>query len=275
MSQAIIHNLTRNHLTPRGALSINRAPEGLVTATADFTCHSTDLSHPLIQNKLAKNTSIGTLYPQIGTAFAFLTVDNYTSRDEPGGYTVVTVSFRGVEITGSDTQFESDDVTFTRNASLREESIFNHPKFKSEVPEYTRETIRLATLGLTFAPIEDSLYDIRYTTTQETRDNITDPVFIKWYQFIVTEKNLTYNIPSSEWTKSATGKAKLRDSDLALLGKIDPSPPGNPSAPAGDVWMLSGATENIQIQGDGVNSFSLTWSSGDWPAIIYSDDPTT
>jgi len=90
-----------------------------------------------------------------------------------------------------------------------------------------------------------------------------------WYEQIVVQKKITYNQPVSEWVKTSTGRGTLPTSICDLIGKKDPSPDGNPSPPKDQVWILSGATENIPVIGSGVNNYTLTWTSGNFDNTIY------
>ena len=89
-----------------------------------------------------------------------------------------------------------------------------------------------------------------------------------WWDWIVTQNNLTYAKAASEWTESATGRGTLTSADLEKFGYID-TPAGSPAAPNDDTWLYSGATESITVSGDGVNSYSRTWTSGNWPTQVY------
>lgn len=270
MSKATVYNLRRHHLTPKGELVISRPSDSMVTARMEFQCVSGDERALPIQTLLDKGTPIESLYPDIGSVFSFLYVDTSDSRAQAGGYTIVEVIFKGVDI-GDDSQFEGKDVTYTRNNSLSEDSIFDNENFIDTVEAYTRNTIRLATEGIVYAPDESAPYDFRYIKDDSEREEITDEAAIYWADYIITQKNHTYLRPTSEWTKSATGKSKLRPEDLANMRYID-TPPGDPTAPGDDVWLFTGATENIIKQGDGANSYSLTWTSGNWPAPVYQKD---
>jgi hypothetical protein len=99
-----------------------------------------------------------------------------------------------------------------------------------------------------------------------------DSNFLEWWNYIVRQGNHTYKVAVSEWTVSTTGKAKLASSDFAKLGKIDATPDGDPATPPDENWMLTGVTENIQVSGEGSNSWSKTWSSSGpdpFPDKIY------
>lgn len=278
MSHAIIYNRARNTLTPGSNLTISPGSDGLFTATMDFQCIKGDLASPAIQFKLAKGNSIASLYPDIDPRFDFLYVDNYDARDQPGGYTIVEVTFKGVEL-GDDTQFDDEkSIVYTRNNSLSSQSILNNPNFKAEVPNsFSRETIRLCMIGQCNAPFKDDPYRIAYSgSDQRDREDIgiinDNEKTIQWYEHIVIDGNHTYLAPTSEWTKSATAKGKLRDQDLANFGYID-TPDGDPTAPDGHVWIHTGATESIIKQGEGANSYSITWMSGNsdmFPDLVYT-----
>jgi hypothetical protein len=262
---ATLHNIPPNTLRPSYNFAPSKAADGRITATMDFTCRKYDVGKFTIQQKLKKGNSISTLYPEVTAEYDFLKIDSYESRDDAGGITTVTVNFIGIE-PGED--FSSDtSVIYTRNNALREESIFNHPKFR-ELDDDTKTGIKACVDNTAryipaTAQIKTWIGDVVITT-------ITSDEAIAWNDHIVIRGNLTYLIPTSEWTKTATGRGKLTSNELGKLGYID-NPPGSPVAPEGQKWLFTGATEQLPLVGDSVNSYSLTWSSGDWDDIVYKE----
>ena len=271
MSRSIIHNLTADTLHPGPKLVITQQADGLQKGSMEFYCRKGDMGRPILQNLLRLGVPIATLYPQIGIGFPYLYLTDFEARDEPGGYTVVSCNFEGITPSEGDFQFEGASVTYTRNSSLRDESIFNNKNFINQVPAGFREAILLGSLGAARKKDGETFYPIILVKDDSLLTTLTDSVHQFWWDYIVTQKNTTYLRPSSEWTKSATGRGKLRSADLKNLGKID-EPAGDPAAPEGDTWLLTGATENIQVSGEGANSFSLTWTSGDWEKKVYKDE---
>lgn len=266
-----LFNVPANTLRPGPRLIVTQASDGMTTATMDFTCRKFDVAKPIIQEKLTKGTALLTLYPDAGTDFDYLYLDEWDSRDEAGGITTVSCTFKGVQSAGGDFGFDSRSLVYTRNNSLREDSIFNNPTFLAEVTGSARTSIKLGSTGDAYKASTD--YVIKRTSNGEEIDTLTDENYRWWWDYIVERGNDTYLAPSSEWTKSTTGLGKLTSSKLAKFGKID-DPPGNPSAPSGQNWLYIGATENITVSGDGVNSYSQTWASGNWEDTrVYNYTP--
>lgn len=265
MGKSVIFGIAANQLHVGPSLTVQKSSEGMVTASLTFSCRKFDQVKFAIQSKLVRGSSLLGIYPEAGPDFAFLQVDDWDSADRPGGITEVTVRFKGASWSAEFS--DESEVTYSRSTSLKEDSIFKHPTFLEQVTGQTRETIRLGSEGLAYKAT--SGYEIRFTGNGALIETLTDENFRFWWDWIVEKKNTTYDFPVSEWTKSATGKGKLRESDLANMGKID-TPPGNPSAPTGQTWRLTAATESLTISGDSLNSFSLTWSSGDWEERVYS-----
>lgn len=271
MGQSKLFNIPTNTLRPGPRLVINRAPEGLTTATLDFTCRKFEVMSPAMQAKLAQGTSLLTLYPDAGTDFDFLYLESWESRDREGGITDVTVNFRGTSPQTGEFGFDGA-VIYLRNNALREESIFNHPRLKSELSVSEIYAIRLCIQGLALKDESGSTgtsYSIVRAATFEPITNLAGDA-LWWFDYIVTNDNQTYQVATSEWTKQATGRGGMPSSVLANFGKID-TPPGNPAAPSGDEWLFTGATEQISVSGDAANSYSLTWTSGKWETRVYSD----
>lgn len=256
-----LYNIPANTLRPGPRLIIARDPDGMTTGSMDFTCRKFDVAKPTIQEKLAKGTPLLTLYPDAGTDFDFLYLDSWTSTDEPGGITTVSCVFKGVSSGGGDFGFDSRSVVYTRNNSLQDAPIFRNPTFLSQVTGSARTTIKLGSTGDAYKV--GSTYEIRRTSNNETIETLTDENFKWWWDHIVEQGNDTYLEPHSEWTKTSSTVGKLTEAKLAKFGKID-DPPGSPSAPSGQNWLYTGATETITVTGDNANSYSQTWTSGNW-----------
>lgn len=261
-----LFNIPANTLRPGPTLTIVQGSDGKTTATMDFTCRKFDIGKPLIQSKLVKGTSLVTLYPQAGTEFNFLQLNGYTARDEPGGITTVTCDFSGVDTSG-DGGGTDNSVVYTRNNSLRELPIWQNPKLIEELSHVEIDAIKQVVNGTAY--LDRDTDEIKRIGSDALIESLTSQYALEWYEYIVTKGNETYLAATSEWTKSATGTGGLSSATLADFGKID-TPPGSPAAPTGQEWLFTGATESIQVTGDGVNSYSLTWTSGEWPARIYS-----
>ncbi len=167
---------------------------------------------------------------------------------------------------GGDFSFDSS-IVYTRNNSLKEESIFNHADFLS-LPTGIRTGIKAASDGLAYLDGTS----IKYSHNDQVIVDGVDAESLEIYDLIVTRENTTYLVATSEWTKSATGRGGISNATLLKFGKID-TPPGNPGAPDGHTWLFTGATEQISVLGSGQNSYSLTWTSGVWPEWIYAPAP--
>jgi len=120
------------------------------------------------------------------------------------------------------------------------------------------------------------------------RDSVTDYVFVStngsdapigkivsengkaWYGEIIVRGNHTFLAPAMEWTESTSGLGKLQASEFSGLGYIDNNVPGSPAAPPDEKWLFTAVTEEIQRQGEGVNSYSRTWTSGKWSTNVYT-----
>ena len=261
-----LYNIPANELRPGPRLVITRQPEGLTTGTMDFTCRKFDIGKSAIQTKLRQGTPLLTLYPEAGTEFDYLYLLDWVSRDEPGGITTVTCNFSGVDATTGDFSFDSS-IIYTRNNSMRDEPIWMLPKLIEELSVTEIEALQLVVKGTAYKDTDGA---IRLIANDEilVNDASAGPIS-EWWTEIITRGNETFLRPTSEWTKSATGRGKLRASDLSDFGYID-TPPGQPTAPSGDVWLYTGATESISVKGDGANSYSRTWTSGNWSNKIYT-----
>lgn len=248
--------------------------KGLWTARAEYSCIKGDFESAQIQSKLVRGTSLASISTsEIGTAWSFLAVDTVEAVDEPGGITVVTISFKGYNEEQWD--FDADkSKTYTRNATTFDDSIFNHKQFKEDVVGADLDTFIKAVAGMAYRRADSSastIYVVGNNGSDKIINTLTDPDVIEWWGLVVDKKHETYKVPTMEWTLSTTGRNKLSAADLSDLGYIS-TPQGSPGTPTGRNWLMTGATESIQVVGEGANSYSITWLlSGPepWPDKIY------
>jgi len=267
MSLANLYNVPENTLRPGHALVITKDQEGKSNATMTFTCRKYDVGRPIIQSLLEKGTKIDLLYPLIGTEFNFLEVDAWTSRDMKGGYCEVDVTFIGYK-EGEDGEASEKNVTYTRNDSLSDESIFNHPKFLL-LADDVREGIRAGSTNAARIVLNGALKYVRSWVGDDYICFLDDVTDYPWWEYIVIRGNLTYQLPQSEWAKSATKAGSITNAQMEKFGLID-TPPGSPSVRDGQVWLFTGATESTTLIGDAPNSYTLTWTSGVFDELIYT-----
>lgn len=276
-TQSRHYGIQSGTLIPGPTLQITRQSDGLVTASMSFSCRKFEYASSAIQSQLNRGTELKELYPQCGTDYSGLYLDEWDAQDAPGGITTLNCRFKGV-IVSSTSEFSNEtNVTYTRTNSLQDDSIFNNPTFRKEVSDVstqTPESIRLGIKGMAYKDSKspEGEYWIRRTGTHELIETITEEDFQWWWDWIVTNGNANYLAPHSEWTKSATAKSKLRDSEMTKFGYIDDTIPGSPSPPDGHTWLYMGATESITVEGDTVNSYTQTWMSGDWEERVYKKE---
>jgi hypothetical protein len=279
MATSYLFGVSAGTLTLRPGMTLSQDDKGMWTGRAEFTCLTGDFGTTSIQLALRKGTSLSDVSDTVGVEFSFLAVETMTARDEPGGYTVVEVTYKGFN--DNQWEFDADKVkTYTRSASLQETSILDHPLFV-EAPIAAMQALRHGMDGKWTEREDSSISVLKLTETGDPLQNLVyvsnEESVLIWWDYIVRKGNHTYKTPVTEWTVATTGKAKLTDDDIKYLGKIDPAPDGDPATPPGENWMLTGVTENVQITGEGSNSWSKTWTSSgggsEFSEIIYGATP--
>lgn len=275
MAISYLYGLQRNKLVMGPNFNPKRDDKGLWTATAEFRCISDDYESAPIQARLAKGVSLGYISETggVGTEWNFLCVDSHEAEKQPGGMTVVTVQLKGF----TDNQWDFDNAknkTYSRNGTLTEESILNHPKFKAEVTGDLVQAFRNVMNGTWSERFDSDASQIILVATgggDAPLAYITDGPTIEWWNLIIRKKQETFLSPAMEWTESATGNLPLTSADMASFGYID-NPPGGPGTPGNRNWLFTGITEQIEKTGEGVNQYSKTWtlsSLDPWPTKIY------
>jgi hypothetical protein len=225
-----------------------------------------------VYRKFAPGNSIGAIAGAgLSSAWNFLLIEKVDPQDEPGGITVVRVSFTG--FTENQWDFDADEnKTYTRTGTTVERSIFNNDLFIKDVTDQAEvQLIKLCSEGTLRArnPTADVLEIVATTGSDAKVGKISSTEGVVWFREIVLKGNSTYLAPAMEWTESTTALGKLAAGDFSKLGYID-TPPGNPAAPPDEKWLFTAVTEDIQRIGDGPNSYSRTWTSGKWRALIYT-----
>jgi hypothetical protein len=251
-----------------------RDAQGKWTANGEFRVLRGDFERNDVQAKFAPGNPITAIAGNaLSSQWSFLLIDSVDSTDEPGGITVVRVSFTG--FTENQWDFDKDrNKTYTRTGSLVEKSILDNPYFVEEVVSKNEVMLIKAAMDGTIVARDHLAAELELTPTNGSDrivGKITSAEGVLWYDTIVVRGNHTYMEPAMEWTESATGLGKLTSTELGKLGKIDTSVPGSPTAPDGHKWMMTSATEEMQQIGEGANSYSRTWTSGNWASFIYED----
>jgi len=274
MSAAHIFNLPSNTCLPGPDFVFSRDTTGKVTGSQTFRARRAEFYGQILQAKFRKGTSIKEVYPNILAFLEPLVIDTAECQEQPGGIDEIYVTYTGyLQV---DSEMQERETVYSRNNALEERSILQHPKFLAEVTDI--EDIELIVKG------HDGIYEknknastgsnykIWDIVTQGNRGALIDALAIEWWDFIVTRGVKTYQAATSEWTKSRSNAGGLADSDLEKLGKID-VPDGNPAAPPGMIWFMSGSTESRTV--GTASSWSITWTminDNDINQKLYGED---
>lgn len=280
MSECYIFNIPAATLRAGPDFKVARASDGTFTGSVTFTCRKNDIQNTLILRKLQKGTPLLDLYPYGPQKFNFLTVDTWDAEDQPGGYTKVTVQFKGGTPSEDDNDpaFDSEgSKSYSRSLSLQDKSIYTCPAILAELSDSDIDMLRQLRqkdcyLGRDIYNYGGYPYgyEVRsYATRRQVHIFLDSSDVDFWYQYIVVEGNETYLAPASEWTMSTSGIGPIDQSYLENQGYIDPAPDGDPFTKTGKAWLLQNVQEEIPVLG-GVNSYSVTWVEGDWPEKIYA-----
>jgi len=244
------NGMINTDVIPQPDFSAVIAEDGKTTATQTFAFLKGQWS--AVSDKFEKGTPLGTLDPNAEGDFAdILLLNAIQTKVQRGGYVYCSVSFVGYYET--DATF-SGSRRYSRNTTLIEKSILEHPLFLSETAGGDKGYSAFLS-GAATVREEDGALIVMDIATQITVSIMTDPVHQKWLNWMRAGLK-TFQEPVSEWTVSKTSAATLASSDISRLGKKD-TPGGNPYTRDGYSWVMVGATEEI-TQGD-LNTVSITW----------------
>ena len=259
---ATIHGLTDISLIPGPDLFLARDADGLTTASREFTCLKSAVRGPYILSRIKKGTPITELCSDIPAEFSHLEVDSHSIRDEPGGFSKVSIEFKGYSEEG---EFSFDR---ERNYSLRgttfRRPILEHPTFISDM-KAANAVIRDSFVSL----LSEKAYAkgtgpsnyqvIRNQPNEEivgTGGWINNATNVAWWDIIVKKGLRDYDAASLEWTLSTANAGGLSDTEIERLAKSD-TPPGNPPTPDEPGWwqMMDLSDE----RSSNASSNSVTW----------------
>lgn len=257
MSGAKIFNIPTNSWISGPDFAPKRDKTGKWTATQTFKINKADKSSSIILAAFCSGRPLPYVYPEAGSFWSFLKIDTIDFQDNPGGITDLIATFSGYTESG-DFGVEGRDKRYTRNDSLTERPIIEHPKFLSEVTGSFRDVL-VGVYNGQIQRVANETGSAQYTplviATNTLLTPITDADAQKWWDRILRKR--TYEDRQSEWTESKTNFGALSDGDMTMFGKID-IPPGSPGAPPNTVWRFTGATEDI---GGDVSSTARTWTT--------------
>lgn len=258
MSAAHIFNLPSNTCLPGPDFVFSRDTTGKVTGSQTFRARRAEFYGQILQAKFRKGTSIKEIYPNILAFLEPLVIDTAECQEQPGGIDEIYVTYTGyLQV---DSEMQERETVYSRNNALEERSVIEHPKFLADITNaQDLATIIKGYNGLAKKSFrsDGTTYYIVDVVTDEQINILTDEVVRYWWDKIVDAGWRTYQAATSEWTKSRSNAGGLANSDLLKLGRID-TPDGNPAAPLGVIWFMSGSTE-IRTVGT-ASSWSITWT---------------
>lgn len=259
---ANIFGFTSTTLAPGPDLFLSRDSEGKTTATREFTCLKSALSSAYIQSLFVKGTPITSLCSDLPAAYAALQVDSHSSRDEPGGFSKVSINFSGYSEEG-DFQFDRE-ITYSIRGTTFRRPIQEHPVFIADM-ESQDDSIRgglVAILTGDAYPVLGSTGSrkiVRITPNEEIVGSggwVSNEANDAWWDIIAVKGLRDYDAASLEWTRSTANAAGLTDDDIANLAKSD-NPPGGPPTPEEEGWWQM--VDLSDERSSNASSNSITW----------------
>lgn len=259
---ARIQGFTNLTLAPGPDLLLVRDSEGLTTATREFTCLKSSVRTPFIQSKIKKGTAITALCPDIPAEYQHLIIDSTSSRDEPGGFSKISITFTGYTAEG---EFGFDrEINYGARGTTFRRPITEHPVFIKDM-EDTDDLIREGLVAVLTGDASVRLGStgsrkiVRITPNEDIIGSgawISNEANDAWWDIIAVKGLRDYDAASLEWTRSTANAGGLSDSDIAKLAKAD-NPPGSPPTPEEVGWWQM--VDLSDDRGSGASSNSLTW----------------
>lgn len=254
---AIIFGTKTNQILPQPDFSASKSSNGGWTASQSFIMKRGDMDNTAIRALFPAKKRATELDTNLESFFKFLklsSIDNISNL--PGGFTSVRVNYAGFQSNvgdfGTEDATEEEVPTYSRRGAIRQEPLYNHPKW---IALEENEKIALGKL-LTgewkwgFDPEIPS--DGNYTYVDDPKlpvggsveaNPIKSENAIKFAE-LISQGQSTYDRAGFTWTKRWQSTLDMTGAQLASLGKIT-NPPGNPTTPTGtrDWIMVSADTE--------------------------------
>jgi len=259
---ARIFGFTTATLAPGPDLYLSRDSEGKTTGQRSFTCLKSAVQTAFIQSKIKKGTPITALCSDVPPEFAGLTVDSSASRDAPGGFTTIDITFDGYVDEG---EFAFDrEINYSIRGTTFRRPIQEHPTFIKDMEDQD-DAIKgglVAILTGDAYPVLGSTGSrkiIRITPNEEIVGSggwVSNADNDAWWDIIAVKGFREYDASSLEWTRSTANAAGLTDADIAQLAKSD-DPPGEPPKPDEPGWWQM--VDLSDERGENSSSNSITW----------------
>ena len=234
---------------PQPGFSIVFTENGGIEAAQDMLIKNSDIS---TVKGCFRGATWESMFPQVPPIYRNLTMKTYDPIDRGDGFSFIRCTFTGYAFAGNGSSGEEDEVaTSTLTGQLNAESLSSHPKWEA-LPVVEKISLGNLLSG-EWAYIQDPFnpgqfvmavitgegqYSIRPEADQLTSADAV--VFAK----IINGGDTTWD--KGGWTYSYhTESAKgFPPAQLAHLGKIVETPPGNPVKPPGNGWTWLLASPN-------------------------------
>lgn len=274
-----LQGITNNQIYPQPGFNASRDENGGWRGSAEFVVTTATWAQASWRAQFAKGTPITSLDPTLDPFFSFLTVDTQTvTRNEGGLVTVL------VEVTGGADQWSTEGTTpdlsevalptYRLEGRLQEFPLSQHPKW---IDLSSDEQYSLSNL------LNDRVvYGIPENETEKkvfwpqgnlwfADEQIASPDGLDFLNLILAGVK-SYFVPTLTWTESTQGSSPMTAEQIDKLGRIDPSPRGNPPKPTAGTrdWMLTGAS---QEQRGELYQTQIEWTLSDrdgWSNFLYS-----
>lgn len=259
---ARIFGFTVQTLAPGPDLLLSRDSEGKTTAQREFTCLKSAVNSAFIQNRIKKGTPITALCSDIPPQFSALEIDSSSSRDEPGGFSKISITFTGYTEEG---EFGLDrEINYSIRGTTFRRPIQEHPTFIADM-ESQDDSIKgglVAILAGDAYPTLGATGSRKITRITPNEDIVGSGAWVSneannaWWDIIAVKGLRDYDAASLEWTRSTANAAGLSDADIAQLAKSD-TPPGGPPEPDEPGWWQM--VDLSDERSSNASSNSITW----------------
>lgn len=276
---ARIHGFTIQTLAPGPDLLLSRDTDGKTTAQREFTCLKSAAGTPFIQNKIKKGTPITSLCSDIPAEYSALEIDSTAMRDEPGGFSKISITFTGYTEEG---EFGFDrEINYSIRGTTFRRPIQEHPTFITDM-EATDDKIREGLVAVLTGDASVRLGStgsrkiVRITPNEDIIGSgawISNEANDAWWDIIAVKGLREYDAASLEWTRSTANAAGLTNADIANLAKAD-APPGDPPEPEEEGWWQMVDLSDERSSNASSNSITWRFVYGEKIAKLHDYEPS-
>jgi len=224
-------------------MNIQYTENGGIEASQTFLARKSSLGTSDL-NLFKRGTTWEALFPEVPTAYRFLTMKTFDPSDHQSGIISIKATFTGYQYAGNGSSGEEAEVPTTSLRPNEEiKSIIHHKKWDALTAIQKKRLNWLMSGYVVFNPDSE-----KWGAISEDTGAFSDFDTGAWpsptgdeleFAKMIAESETTFRGPSWNYTYRTESKTGFTGAQLNKAFKIVANPPGTPAKPSGDwTWLL-------------------------------------